>query len=178
MTVKKIGYTRLESEVSTLKDSGCQEVFLVAAENATRDYFLEFANNHQIDTLVLVNFNSISNGLNIVRLTKLLEQVECKLHIIETNMEEPISSQAYLEVVMLIGRKEMDLIRKRTREGMDHSRKEGRIGGRPALANETVQKIQYLFRSKKMTYREVAAACEVSIGSVSKYVTQKMEPDC
>lgn len=58
---------------------------------------------------------------------------------------------------------------------IEKARLSGRIGGRPAIDNKTLEKIYHLYHSKKLTLREVAELCDVSLGTVHKYIKIESE---
>lgn len=173
MTIKKIGYTHKEAEIEQLKQAGCEEVVLANEPNVTVNHFLKMAKQYQDSEIILVDFDSIVEDISIINMMKILEQVSGKLTVLDKFITSPISNQAYLEMIHFLGKKQKSIIAKRTRKGIGEARKEGRIGGRPAVSDETIHRITYLFHKKAKTYREIAAECEVSIGTVSKYIKQK-----
>lgn len=42
--------------------------------------------------------------------------------------------------------------------------------GRPTITSEKIKRIQFLYQNKNVTFREIAAECDVSLGTVHKYV--------
>lgn len=42
--------------------------------------------------------------------------------------------------------------------------------GRPTITSEKIKRIQFLYQNRNVTFREIAADCEVSLGTVHKYV--------
>lgn len=49
------------------------------------------------------------------------------------------------------------------------ARNDGRIGGRPTISSDTIEKIQYLYIHEKLTLREIAEKCDISLGTAYKY---------
>lgn len=49
------------------------------------------------------------------------------------------------------------------------ARNDGRIGGRPAISSETIEKIRDMYIHKKLTLREIAEECGISLGTAYKY---------
>lgn len=67
---------------------------------------------------------------------------------------------------------EKNLMQHRTQRGLINARKNGRIGGRPQIDDQLKVQINQLYTTQKMTIREIAAALDVSIGTVHKYSRQ------
>ena len=52
---------------------------------------------------------------------------------------------------------------------LNQSRKDGKLGGRPRIAESTIQKIKFLRDEYNLSYREIAILSDVSLATVYKY---------
>ncbi|MBP1042449.1 recombinase family protein [Vagococcus sp. BWB3-3] len=68
---------------------------------------------------------------------------------------------------------EQRIISARRIESVKEARKKGKIIGRPSLESELQEKIHCLYKENKMSMREIATTCNVSLGTVHKYVYRK-----
>lgn len=59
-------------------------------------------------------------------------------------------------------------IKKRTIAGLKEARRKGKIGGRPSVSIEVIQKI-LLLHHNGVSYQEIAEECSVSLATVYKY---------
>lgn len=73
---------------------------------------------------------------------------------------------------MKIAEMEKSVIRERTTKGLKEARLKGRVGGRPRISPETIEKIKSLYNHKRYTLRQIAQECNISLGTAYKYVQQ------
>lgn len=52
-----------------------------------------------------------------------------------------------------------------------HRNRRGELG-RPSLNSKTINRIRYLYRSHSLSMREIAEECNVSLGTVHKYINE------
>ena len=66
---------------------------------------------------------------------------------------------------------ERDLIRERTRAGLEAARARGRKGGRPAkLDGKQVREVRRLYKSKTVTVGRIAAMMHVGRSTIYRYL--------
>lgn len=63
----------------------------------------------------------------------------------------------------------------RIKENINLARQGGRVIGRPAIDDHTIEQISFLYHEQKWSMRQIANECGVSLGSVYKYTQQE---DC
>ena len=124
------------------------------------------------DTLVVYELRSINKS--IVELSDFFQRVKHKgiqLIIIDKgDIFNEIKDEIFMDMVLELSRTQKVIARERTKRGLDIARQRGNIGGRPKISEDTIDRINYLFYNKKMTLREIADECCVSLGTVYKYV--------
>lgn len=68
---------------------------------------------------------------------------------------------------------ERDLIVERTKEGLKASRARGKVGGRPKIDSSTIKVAFSLYDSKEYSIKEICARCNISQGTLYKYIRQR-----
>ncbi|MGX6961998.1 recombinase family protein [Vagococcus xieshaowenii] len=103
--------------------------------------------------------------LNILAFKRLLDSLaeeNIALHFIN-------EKEHFMEYLIDICEREKNYLASRTKRGLKKAREKGNFGGRPRVNEEVIEKVKHLYFEKKLTYREIAAQCNVSIGTVHKY---------
>lgn len=75
----------------------------------------------------------------------------------------------YIDIVWSIANQEKKIISNRTTRGIRIAQRDGKIGGRPKISKEKIDKIYYLYHFRKFSVRDIAEICNVSIGTAYKY---------
>lgn len=83
-----------------------------------------------------------------------------------------INSKQYIEFLVELSEYEKYVCRERTVKGLNTAKKKGRIGGRPQISIKTIEKINFLYKNKKHSIREIARECNISVGTVYKYANK------
>ncbi len=97
-----------------------------------------------------------------------LKEKQIQLVLLNYPEQETISCETYLELIYQFARDHQQAVKKKTMAGLKEARRQGRIGGRPAVDTEIIQRISFLYRNG-LTHRDIAEKCGVSIGTVYKY---------
>lgn len=108
---------------------------------------------HQL-TKILIDFN-----LKSVRLISILEGIDT-----QKNREFFDNCQAIFEMDSYC-RSEL------TKQSLDRARQEGQILGRPRISPDIEEKIKHLHFHHQLSIRAIADRCQVSIGTVHKYIS-------
>lgn len=188
MIMTKYGYAYsatneelLEGQVESLKNYGVEELIVEGQtedmENihASLEKLLETVDQgDQIVVQRLANF-----GKSIIQLSDLLIDLEEKgagLVVIEKAEElKDLSDEDYAKTIRSFAKMEKYIIRERTSRGLEVARKNGRIGGRPKISQETVERIQFLYNNNKYTLRQIAEECQISLGTAYKYTQDQQK---
>lgn len=169
---KRMGYTiyGTPTELHQLYEEGhCQDVIQVGKDHDWFDDFEEFLITYKRDQLIVVNVESI--GLQLSQLEPLLERVVSEalsLHFIENPLE---SDEAYIALLLALAKTEKAIVSHRTLVGLKRAQENGIVGGRPSIDQPIIDRIIELHTKRKYNIREISAACNVSIGTVHKYLT-------
>ena len=113
--------------------------------------------------LYVLSYESLDlNLLAVKRLLDTLREEGIALHFVN-------EKSGFLDYVIDIGEREKNYLASRTKRGLKRAREKGNFGGRPRVNPEIIEKVRTLYFEKRLTYREIAAECNVSIGTVHKY---------
>lgn len=125
----------------------------------------------QGDELVVYELECL--GKSIIQLSSFLKELENKkINLIILNkgvLNLDVSDELYIEMILRISESERIVIRERTTKGLQEARRKGRVGGRPKISEETIERIDYLYHNQSYTLREISEECDVSLGTVYKY---------
>lgn len=160
----KIGYCRSDEqeEIAQLKELGCQKVVTFEPTDNPKELFETVLNEYKDDTIVLVTFDSLK--LQLVQCRELFFSVQSlpiDLRFIDKTMR--------LSMLLQLSKNESSIVTERTTRGIEEARVNGRIGGRPSISTELMAEISFLHKSKKLSLREIADKCNVSLGTAYKY---------
>lgn len=127
------------------------------------------------DTLVV--YELVCFGKSIIQLADFITELDEKginLLVLEKDPElEGVEHATYAAMIKSMAKMEKFIIRERTSRGLEEARRNGRIGGRPRISEETIQRIQFLYNNNKYTLRQIAEECNISLGTAYKYTQER-----
>lgn len=169
--MKTYGYIRpsasksLSEQLKELSDYNCDNYFVEEGsdyQNQEFERLLKIVKEN--DRIIVMNVRSLE--MTIQRFGELLAMLN-SMQIELISVEDKINSiekiyfhEAVTLLVELVGCE--SIIKKIEREQ-----------GRPPIDKMKVRRIRFLYHENKMTMREIANACEVSLGTVHKYLNQE-----
>lgn len=178
----KVGYARVSTEeqnkaiqLDALRAAGCERIFEDTASSAKEsrpglDEALGIARKG--DELVVWQLDRI--GQSLPHLVKLVSQLRDQgigfrslMEDIESETPDGLQS---MRTFTVLARFERDLIRQRTRVGLEAARARGRTGGRKPLAPAKLKALTAMWATKTMTANEIAAQLGIGRRTVFKYV--------
>lgn len=171
----KIGYTIYKEEIKRLKEAGATSIVLNDDVYNGNQQFIDFLKTNQEHEIFLVGLQSISSFISTIQLFAILElvnELKHRIHFIDKGTDSVLSDKVYLDILWQIASYEKVAVSNRVRRGMERSKERGTPRGRPSLDAELIQKIRKLKVNEKKSIREIAMLCDVSIGSVHKYVQE------
>ncbi|WP_255699354.1 recombinase family protein [Dyadobacter sp. CY327] len=149
----KLGYARvstqeqnLDLQLDALKKEGCKQVFTdkVSGVKATKPNFeklMEYARPG--DTIVIWKLDRL--GRSTIKLIELIEQLKNKGVNLKSLSEAIDTSTAtgnlFFQFMCVLAEHERNIIRERTKAGLESARARGRSGGRPEGLSERYRKI-------------------------------------
>lgn len=161
--ITKAGCNQIYEEKASGKSAGKQRPELAQCLKALRSG----------DTLVVWRLDRLGRSLSdLVRIVGELEQRGVGFESITEKIETgSAAGKLIFHVFASLAEFERNLIRERTRAGLDAARARGRLGGRkPKLDDKQVREIRALLRDPQVNVSDVAKRYEVSRTTIYKYV--------
>lgn len=126
------------------------------------------------DQIVIYDFSVLGKNLTgLAEIITFLEEKEVELILAATNIntdqKQPFSLN---EMIHYFSSIEKAVMRENTLRGLDYARKQGKIGGRPTIDQAVIDHIIHLHKNKGYSLKRISEECNISIGSVHKYVQQ------
>ncbi len=123
------------------------------------------------DTIIVESLNRV--GRSSKELLTLLEDWQ-KRGITFMSIKEKIdmstpTGKFFTQLVSSFAEYEASVIRERTMEGLAVARENGRIGGRPKVKSEIIQKALKLYRAKTHSIKEICEICGISTATLYRY---------
>ncbi len=182
----KIGYSRVstsdqhpEAQADRLAADGCERVFTdhgVSGRKASRpewDRCLEHL--REGDTLVTVRLDRMGRSVrNLIEVVTSLEARGVNLRVLDQGIDTSTPTGRFtFHVLSALSEMEADLIRERTRDGLDAARARGRRGGRKAkLTPAQAEQVRKLYAAREMTVAEIGRLFGITRESVYRYLKQ------
>ena len=182
----KIGYCRISTsgqsfdlQIDALKEEGCKRIFkdVVSGAKEKRVGLEEMINQlREGDTVVVYKLDRL--GRSLKHLVELINQFNEKGVGIKS-LNDPIDTttphgRLITNVFASIAEFERDLIRERTKAGLEAARSRGRQGGRPkglsGEAENTAIAAETLYKENKLSTQQIAKKLNISKTTLYKYL--------
>lgn len=178
-----IGYARVSTrdqkphlQLDALQESGCERIFEETASGAKRDRpelkaVLDFMRAG--DNLVVWKLDRLARSTR--QLLETVEALELRgigLKILTQNIDTTnAGGRLIFTVFSAIAEFEREIIRERTRAGLDAARSRGRTGGRPrALSDKDLKEARVLLTDPEITVEDVARRLGVGPSTLYRYL--------
>ncbi len=178
-----IGYARvstddqhLDLQHSALRDAGCEKIY----DDRKSGAGLDRQGLHQAldvvregDVLVVWRLDRLARSLkDLITLSQRLEAAHVGLKSLQESIDTSnASGRLFFHIMGALGEFERNLIRERTRAGLDAARRRGRKGGRPrAMTGTDVAAAKALLCDPEITVKEVADRIGVSPATLYRYL--------
>lgn len=175
----KIGYARvstidqnLDLQIDELENAGCTKIFQEKVSSVKKrtefEKCMEYLRSG--DTLVVWKLDRL--GRTTKKLLELIDDLEernINLQIITLGVDTS-SAAGRLFFTMMAGLAEMEreLIRERTKAGLDAARTRGRLGGRKPLDQDILHRALMMYEAK-MTVEDITKTLNISRSTFYKY---------
>ena len=178
-----IGYARVSTrdqkphlQLDALREAGCERIFEETASGARRDRpeltaALEFMRSG--DSLVVWKLDRLARSTRqLLETVEALERRGIGLKILTQNMDTTSAGgRLIFTVFSAIAEFEREVIRERTRAGLDAARARGRKGGRPrALSDKDLKEARALLTDPEITVADVARRLGVGPSTLYRYL--------
>lgn len=169
--MERVGYVNLDvldevcivREMKALRKMGIKKI--LHSDNELNDL-------EENSELVVYDIKSL--GKSVLQLEHFLSNlIEKNIQFTVANKHSKlseISGSSLIGILKELAETEHYIIRERTVRGLNEAKRKGRIGGRPTVSEETIDRIRFLYHNQNYTLRDIAAECGVSLGTAYKYV--------
>ena len=185
----KLGYARvstqdqnLEMQLDALGKAGCEKVFQEKASGMKSDR-PQLAAMQQVlregDVIYIYKLDRLGRSLNhLLELTSDFEKRGIGLVSINDHIDTTTAQgRLIFNIFASLAEFERDLIRERTRSGLEAARARGRKGGRTRgiskEAEKTAMLAQTLYNERKLGVNEIAADLKISKMTLYKYLRHR-----
>ncbi len=179
----KVGYTRISTQdqnqdmqLDALKNAGCEKFFSDKASGAKSDRpglneALEFLRPR--DCLVVWKLDRL--GRNLKHLIEVVEDLKSKkigFMSLQDGFDTTTNGGKFVfQIFGAMAEFERDLIRERTKAGLDAARARGRTGGRKEKLNATqVAALKTMYDSKKHSLGEICSTFDITKPTIYRYL--------
>lgn len=181
-----IGYARvsttdqnLDAQIDALNDAGCAKVFTdkasgVKPERAGLIAAIEYARAG--DVLAVKKLDRL--GRSIKNLIELITQIHNKgvgFKSLTENIDTTTSGgKLIFHIFSALAEFERDIIRERTKAGLEAARKRGRRGGRPQKINQKqIEQMRAIYETNKSSVTDICKSFGVSRSAFYKCIRKK-----
>jgi len=178
-----IGYARVSTrdqkphlQLDALREAGCERIFEETSSGARRDRpelkaALDFIRTG--DSLVVWKLDRLARSTRqLLETVEMLEQRGIGLKILTQNIDTTnAGGRLIFTVFSAIAEFEREIIRERTRAGLDAARLRGRKGGRPrALTDKDLKEARALLTDPEITVEDIARRLGVGPSTLYRYL--------
>lgn len=181
----QIGYSRvsttdqsLDLQNDDLKKAGCEKIFsdIASGAKSERDGLGEALNfARKGDTIVVWKLDRLGRSLrHLIETVQVLQKRGIGFRSLREQIDTTSAGgKLIFHVFGALAEFERELIRERTKAGLESARARGRVGGRPPIM--TVQKIKMaeaLYREKSSTPAEICKALGISKATLYRHLKE------
>lgn len=167
---------KIIEQVNTISQYEVANIF-IDDETTSVEFQVLYESLATDDSLVITSLSVFEQTLRqLEELFIKLEALNIRLIIVNDCIDTNESRFAnYFHIMLNLVQMEKDVAKQLTLKRMAKARENGIVGGRPSLDQKVIDEIIYLRKRHKKSIRQIASECDVSVGSVYKYVTQNEE---
>lgn len=178
----RIGYARvsthqqqesLSAQKQALEEYGCENIYTDQVSGAKTNRpglmaALEYA--REGDSVVVTRLDRLGRStIDILRTVEELDDRGIRIEALDTKLDtDTPAGRLVISVLASMAEFERNLIVERTKEGLAHSKAQGRIGGRPPRLDVTQQQAALAAISSGMSESQVAQTFGVSRSTITR----------
>ena len=160
-------------QMEKMKDYRCEDC-LVETDSRTPHRELDemLSNSKKGDKLIVSNLRVFL--MTTKELAKLMNRLsEKKIQLISIDDGVDIfTSGDFGFILNVVVNMEKEVGRYKIKDKMVKASSKGKVWGRPQIDKEKIELMNFLYADNKLSMRQIAEKCEVSLGTVHKYVTK------
>ncbi|MBP1039479.1 hypothetical protein I6N95_00525 [Vagococcus sp. BWB3-3] len=127
------------------------------------------------DEFILLTHSLDDLNLQLIQFFPILEALKDRDHVIrfvEQGLAEPLPHEVYFEILVELASSEKRTMQRRYEKSKIQAQAKGKTFGRPVIDERTIKQIQSLYMVERRSIREISQKCEVSVGTVHKYIKE------
>jgi DNA invertase Pin-like site-specific DNA recombinase len=178
-----IGYARvstpdqnLYSQEDPLKKAGCKKIFTDVASGARTerpglDETLQYLRKG--DTLVVWKLDRLGRSVpHLIKVIKSLNDQGIGFKSLQESIDTTTSGgKLIFHIFSALAEFERDIIKERTKAGLQSARQRGRLGGRPKFLNDKqIKRLKELYDERKSTITEICKIFDISRPTFYNYL--------
>jgi DNA invertase Pin-like site-specific DNA recombinase len=181
----KIGYARvstadqsLDLQIDALTAAGCEKIYTEKVSGAKDDrkelqQALDTLRNG--DIFIVYKLDRLARSTKkLIEVSEELEAAGVEFVSLQDNLDTTTAiGRAMFKMIGVIAELERDMIRERTKAGLEAARARGRKGGRPSLDKRKVDKAIQLYDSKQHTITEITQMTGVNKGTLYRALKER-----
>lgn len=138
-----------------------------------QEYFQLMGKLKKLDTLIIYKFSVLElKKIEMKNFITTLKSLEIRLIIVADKIDtNEVDQVNFIANCLVFIQSESETIKYLTKRSLEEAHRNGIVLGRPQIATDTVEAIRYYREEQKMSIRRIAEECEVSIGTVHKYIS-------
>ncbi|WP_314062736.1 recombinase family protein [uncultured Vagococcus sp.] len=167
---------KIIEQVNTISQYEVANIF-IDDETSSVEFQVLYESLTKGDSLVITSLSVFEQTLRQLEEFFLkLQELNIRLIIVNEGIDTNESCFShYCRIMLSLVQMEKEVAKQLTFKRMAKARENGIVGGRPSLDQKVIDEIIYLRKQHKKSIRQIANECDVSVGSVYKYVTQNEE---
>ncbi|WP_088105254.1 recombinase family protein [Halalkalibacter urbisdiaboli] len=182
-----IGYARvstadqsLDLQMDALEKAGCERIYTEKASGG-KDDREELARALDVlregDKLVVYKLDRLARSTKkLIEVSEHIDNIGAKLVSIQDGMDTTTpTGKAMFKMIGVIAELERDMIKERTKAGLEAARARGRKGGRPKTDKRKLTQAITLYDSEKHTIAEITEMTGVSKGALYRALNERKE---
>jgi DNA invertase Pin-like site-specific DNA recombinase len=182
----KVGYARfsvtdhdMAIQLAALKEADCKQIFTDDFAGVWKNQpGLEAALKYMAENDILVVWRLERIGRSFkqfISTVNHLEERKLGLQSLQENIDTTKrDGQLIFQACKLLAQVEHDMIRERTRVGLNVARARGRMGGRPQkLDKENIEMAYQLYESREYTINEICGLMGISRSTLYRYLNMR-----
>ncbi|KLV18556.1 resolvase [Niallia circulans] len=162
-----------EQQLKILK-SICEQVYKEEHDSAkNRTELLELLSSlSKGDKIVVVQLFAIADSSrHLMEILDILEKKGAYLQTIKEDIDtERTKKYSLSEMLSHLIEFQNEIIRERTKKGMEYAKQHGKTSGRPRKADENVKKAIEMYQSKKYTLKDIKEETGISKSTLYRYL--------
>ena len=181
----KIGYCRistndqsLNSQLDLLRENGCEKLFYDTVSGTKIDR--EGLNSmfdllREGDIVVVSRLDRLARSLkDLISITDKLKSMGVNLNSISEKIDTTSSTgNLIFQIIGAFAEFERNIIRERTKAGLESARSRGRLGGRPTKkTSELLKMLEILYKDSSIPVKNIAKQLKISQTTMYNYLRE------